>query len=160
MINARAEGIATRPAYQEALARRRCIIPADAFYEWQVLDTAVNGGQRQKQPYAFRAANREPLAFAGLWEVWRDRDDPQAEPLQSCVIITTRANEVVAPFHHRMPVVLGRQDWDAWLDRDTDDVAALQRLLLPAPAGDLEVWPVSSRVNNSANEGPDLLEPA
>ena len=95
MINARAEGIATKRAYQDALARRRCIIPADAFYEW-----------RDKRPYAFARKDGDPMAFAGLWEVWRDPDRPDGEPLRTCVIITTEANEVVAPIHHRMPVVL------------------------------------------------------
>lgn len=147
MINARAEGIATRSAFQQALARRRCIIPADAFYEW-----------RDKRPFAFARRDGRPLAFAGLWEVWHDRDAPRGEPLRTCTIITTAANAVLAPVHDRMPVILAPEAWSAWLDPTNQDVVAVQRLLVPCPEGDLEAWPVSTRVNNAANEGPDIIQ--
>jgi putative SOS response-associated peptidase YedK len=157
MINARAETVATRPAYRDALVRRRCIIPADAFYEWQKLTTA--SGRAMKVPHAIRRADRGPLAFAGLWEVWRS-PEAGAPPLRSCAIITTRANDVLAPIHDRMPVVLPAAAWAAWLDPSNHDVAALLGLLVPLPSDELELWPVTPLVNRVANEGPELLEPA
>lgn len=157
MINARAEGIASKPAYKAALARRRCIIPADFFYEWQ-RRTNPDGRPAGKLPYAIHRADGEPMAFAGLWEVWRDRSEPDAPPLKTCVIITTEANDLVAPIHDRMPVVLGRESWQRWLDPSTE-AAEATGLLVPAPSDWFEVFPVSSRVNNVRNEGPELLEP-
>jgi putative SOS response-associated peptidase YedK len=156
MINARVESVATKPAYRKALARRRCIIPADAFYEWQVRRQA---GRQVKVPHAIRRKDGEPMAFAGLWEVWRPPGEPDAEWLRSCVIITTEANELLAPIHGRMPVVLPRSAWDTWLDPAVEAVEAVKALLVPAPSGEFEAWPVSTRVNNVANEGPELLEP-
>jgi putative SOS response-associated peptidase YedK len=164
MINARSEGLAGRTAYKKAFARRRCIVPADAFYEWQVVDGVADGrirgrGRGHKQPYAFRRRDGEPLAFAGLWELWRSPTQPESEPLRTCVIITTRANAVVEPIHGRMPAILPAGAWDAWLDPGNDDLETLQALLVPAPGEDLEAWAVSARVNKSENEGPDLIEP-
>jgi putative SOS response-associated peptidase YedK len=156
MINARAETVATRSAYRDALVRRRCIIPADGFYEWQV--TEDGRGQRHKVPHLIRHRDGTPLAFAGLWEVWRR--DSGGDPLRSCVIVTTAANEHLAPLHDRMPVVLPRGAWDRWLDRANDDVEALRRLLVPAPADDFEAYPVGPLVNNVANDGPELILPA
>lgn len=155
MINARAETVAVKPAYRDALVRRRCIIPADAFYEWQA--RAV-GGRRVKVPYAIRRKDGTPLAFAGLWEVWRPAD-PDADPVRSCTIITTPANDLLAPIHDRMPVVLPRPAWDEWLDPANHDVAGLQKLLVPLPSDELELWPVTPRVNDVAHDGPELLEP-
>jgi len=162
MINARSEGLAGRTAYKKAFARRRCIVPADAFYEWQVLSGVADGpGQSRgrKQPYVFRRRDGEPLAFAGIWEMWRSRTQPDSEPLRTCAIITTRANAVVEPIHSRMPAILAAGAWDAWLDRGNDDLEMLQALLVPAPSQDLEAWAVSARVNKSENEGPELIEP-
>jgi putative SOS response-associated peptidase YedK len=156
MINARAETLATRNAYKAALARRRCIIPADAFYEWQVRESE---GKKSKLPYAIRHRDGSPLAFAGLWEYWRDRDDPDAEPLRTCVIITTDANKLLAPIHDRMPVVLPPKAWEQWLDPGNEDVKGLQRLLVPAPPQEFEAYPVSTRVNNVHNDDPGLIEP-
>jgi putative SOS response-associated peptidase YedK len=158
MINARAEGIETKPAYKKALVRRRCIIPADAFYEWQ-LRSAPSERKRSKLPYVIRHKDGSPLAFAGLWEFWRPPDDPEAEPIRSCVIITTAANELLAPIHDRMPVILPPEAWDRWLDPSVDDAAALRRLLVPAPAEEFEAFPVSSLVNDVSHEGPDLVVP-
>ncbi|GIU88689.1 MAG: DUF159 family protein [Acidimicrobiia bacterium] len=155
LINARAEGIATKPAYRRAFARRRCIVPADGFYEW-----ARVPGAKRKQPYFIRRRDGEPLAFAGLWEVWHDPalgDD--APRIRSCVIVTTGANEKLAPVHDRMPVVLPEDAWDRWLDPEFHDVDALRALLVPAPPDDFELWPVSTRVNSPRNNGPDLLAP-
>jgi putative SOS response-associated peptidase YedK len=134
MINARAETVAAKAAYKEALVRRRCLVPADGFYEWQVREGG--DGRRHKVPHLIRHQDGSPLAFAGLWEVWRG--DPSGEPLRSCVIITAAANELVAPLHDRMPVVLPSDAWDRWLDRDYDELSALRPLLVPAPAADFE----------------------
>lgn len=157
MINARAEGIATKPAYRAALARRRCIIPADAFYEWQ-RRTGPAGKPNGKLPYVVQRRDGRPMALAGIWEVWRPEDSTGAEPLRTCAIVTTAANDMMAPIHDRMPVVLEHGDWDAWLDPESD-LAVVEGLLAPAPAGLLDAYPVSSLVNNVANEGPDLVEP-
>jgi putative SOS response-associated peptidase YedK len=160
MINARAETVATKPAYRQALARRRCIVPADAFYEWAVVGEPEAGSRRpRKQPYAIARRDGAPLAFAGLWEVWHDRDDPQSQPLRSCVIITTAANEVLRPVHDRMPVVLAPEVWDRWLDRDNEDVGDLSRLLVPAPDEQFVLWPVGTDVNHAVANGAHLLVP-
>ena len=161
MINARAEGIETKNAYKRPLLRRRCIIPADAFYEWQVRAEGGKGSARKKNklPYVIRHKDGTPMAFAGLWEFWRPPDEPDAEPIRSCVIITTRANNLVAPIHDRMPVILPPEAWDAWLDPANQNLAAIQSLLIPAPADEFEAFPVSTRVNDVANEGPDLVDP-
>lgn len=157
MINARAEGIASKPAYRSAVARRRCLIPADAFYEWQ-RRTGVDGRPAGKLPYAVRRCDGQPMALAGIWEVWRDREDAESAPLRTCAIVTTGANELMAPIHDRMPVVLERADWASWLDPDTDP-GDVERLMAPAAAGVLEAYPVSTLVNKVSNEGPALLEP-
>src|SRR3954468_11699711 len=174
-INARAERIQTASAYKRAFARRRCIIPADGFYEWQKV-----GDAKRKVPWFFRRRDGEPLAFAGLWEIWHDvksGDDSaatggersvesthdgrdEAPRVRSCVIITTDANELVAPIHNRMPVLLPESAWTEWLDRENRDVDKLQRLLVPAPVGELEAWPVATLVNKPENNGPELVEPA
>jgi putative SOS response-associated peptidase YedK len=153
MINARAETLATRNAYKRALTRRRCIIPADAFYEWQVQEV---DGKKRKAPYVIRHRDSSPLAFAGLWEVWHDAED---QPLRTCVIITTDANKLLLPIHDRMPVILPPNVWDQWLDPENEDVERLQKLLVPAPAREFEVQEISTRVNNVRNEGPELVEP-
>jgi len=159
MINARAETITTSNAYKRAFERRRCIIPADGFYEWEKI--AVAGRKTPvKQPWFFRRRDGEPLAFAGLWEVWHDPNlGDDAPRVRSCVIITTDANDVVRPVHDRMPVVLAEREWSAWLDRDDHDVAKLRKLLVPAPAGEFEAWPVSMSVNKADNNSPELLDP-
>ncbi len=157
MINARAEGIADKPAYRRAVARRRCLIPADAFYEWQ-RRTGRDGRPAGKLPYAVRRCDGQPMALAGIWEVWRDKDDPEAAPVRTCAIVTTAANSLMAPIHDRMPVILEREDWAAWLDPATD-MCAVQRLMKPAADGVLEAYPVSTQVNNVANDGPQLIEP-
>jgi putative SOS response-associated peptidase YedK len=158
MINARAEGVADKPAFKRAFERKRCIVPADGFYEWE-----RTGGTR-KQPWYIRRADGAPMAFAGLWDSWRpaDSDDPserEARKVRSCTIITGEPNEAVARLHDRMPVLLPPDAWDAWLDPDNHDVASLQGLLVPAPASLLELLPVSTAVNTVTNEGPELIEP-
>ena len=162
MINARAETVATKPAYRQALARRRCIVPADAFYEWAVVEKGQppsTSTRPRKQPYAIARRDGGPLAFAGLWEVWHDPDDPGGPPLRSCVIITTSANDAVSAVHDRMPVVLPPEAWDRWLDRDDQDVDGVSRLLVPAPPDDFVLWPVGTEVNKADANGPHLLVP-
>ncbi len=151
MINARAESVMEKPAFRNALVRRRCLVPADGFYEWQAT------GGRAKQPMFIRGRAPAPLAFAGLWEVWRDPDDPEPAPLRTCTILTTTANQCVAPIHDRMPVVLARAGWERWLS-DDDDAAAAAALLVPAPDDLLEAYPVSTRVNRAANDDASLIE--
>jgi putative SOS response-associated peptidase YedK len=148
MINARAETVEVKAAYRDALVRRRCIIPIDSFYEWH-----------QRRPVAIALRDRRPMALAGLWDVWRDPADPAGDSLvRSCVIITSAANSLLAPIHDRMPVVLDPAVWDAWLDPANNDVTGLRRWLVPAPADRFEMWPVSTRVNSVANDGPELLD--
>jgi putative SOS response-associated peptidase YedK len=162
-INARAERIRTANAYKRAFARRRCIIPADGFYEWQTIEPTVNAARAKKikQPWFFRRRDGEPLAFAGVWEVWHDPAQGEDAPrIRTCSIITTQANALVAPVHHRMPVLLPESAWAEWLNRENHDVDALHRLLVPAPVDELEAWPVTTLVNKPENNGSELLDPA
>ena len=148
LINARLDGLAGKPAFREALTRRRCLIPASGFYEWGV-DPAG-----KKQPFFVRARGEPLLAIAGLWERWRS---PSGEPLETCVIVTTEANEVLAPIHDRMPVLLSRAVQDVWLD-PSSDVATIAELAADGP--ELEAWPVGSAVNDPRNDDERVLAPA
>jgi putative SOS response-associated peptidase YedK len=148
MINARAESIAEKPGYKRAFAKRRCIIPADGFYEWKAVP-----GQRRKQPMFVHRRDGEPMAFAGLWEAWRE--EGQEEWLRTCVIVTTTPNAVLAPIHDRMPVILPEDAWATWLDPDADP-DTLKGLLVPPP-NDLVVYAVSTLVNSAGNNGPELV---
>lgn len=149
MINARAETVAEKPAFRAAFKARRCLIPADGFYEWK----AEAGG---KQPYLIRLESSEPFAFAGLWERWTEPES--GERIESCAIIVTSANELVARVHDRMPVILAPNDHDPWLygESERDD---LQQLLAPYPAEAMTACPVSKAVNSPKNDGPELIEP-
>ena len=138
--NARAETVAEKPSFRSAYKNRRCIIPASGFFEW------LTEG-KSKQPYLFRHPDDRPLAFAGLWEKWGE--------LESCTIITTEANEVMAPIHDRMPVILGRNDYSRWLDTSAD----VDGLLTPCPPDELICYPVDPVVNNARNEGPQCIMP-
>ena len=152
MINARAETVAEKPSFRAAFRRRRCLIPTSGFYEWQKHSNAA------KQPFWISAADGGLLTFAGLWESWISAD---GDELQTATIITTTANEALAPLHARMPVILGPQNFDAWLDvSDETDTAAALALLRPAPAEITTTWPVSTRVNNVRNDDASLVEPA
>ena len=156
MINARAERLATSNAYKRPFERRRCIIAADGFYEWQAVT-----GKKQKQPWFIRRRDGEPIAFAGLWEIWHDRSlGDDAPRVRTCTIITTEPNDLMRPIHDRMPVILPESAWDTWLDTENHDVQTLRQLLVPARSEALEVWPISMLVNKPANNGPELLEPA
>ena len=143
-INARAETVAGSSIFRAAFAKRRCIVPADAFYEWQ---TVASG----KQPYAIARADGAPLALAGLWEGWRD---PNGEVLRTFTILTTVANQDLAWLHKRMPVILEEEDWRSWLGEIDRDPAALLR---SSETGVLRFWPVSRAVNNVSNNGGELL---
>jgi putative SOS response-associated peptidase YedK len=153
MINARAEGLAGKGAFRSAFARRRCIIPADGFYEWQKLE-----GKKAKQPFYVHRPDGEPYALAGLWETWRGPDGTDDEVLRSCTIITTEASSAMAAIHDRMPVILPPDAWDTWLDREVDDLELLGRFLVPAPPELTVLRPISTKVNSVRNDGPDLTD--
>ncbi|HEY8496639.1 MAG TPA: SOS response-associated peptidase [Limnochordales bacterium] len=149
LINARAETVAVKPAFRHSLRRRRCLVPADGFYEWQ----AVNG---RKQPMRIVLSRGGLFAFAGLWDRWRS---PDGEEVYSCVIITTDANERMRPIHHRMPVILSPDDYDLWLDPDVQEPEAVLPLLRPAPEDLLRAYPVSTLVNSPRHDDPACVEP-
>ena len=150
MINARSETVSQKPSFRNALQRRRCLVLADGFYEWQ---KAGKG----KRPMRIVLSSREPFAFAGLWESWRD---PQGDTVRSCTIITTQANDLLRPIHERMPVILPRDLEEFWLDSDVTDPAALSDVLAPYPGDLMEAYEVSTLVNRAANNGPELIVPA
>ena len=162
MINARAETLDKKPAFRNLLQKRRCIIPADGFYEWQRLgndDASLPEKKPRKQPFFIKRADGRLMAFAGLWDVWKDRADKDAEWLRSATIITGEPNELVARLHDRMPVQLPEDVWDQWLDPANTDIEELQRLLVPVPAEELVAYPVDTAVNSVRNDGPELVEP-
>jgi putative SOS response-associated peptidase YedK len=150
MINARSETAAEKPSFRSALRQRRCLIPADGFYEWQ----AAAGG---KQPFYIRLTDGGLFAMAGLYEHWKT---PEGGWLHSCTILTTEANELMRPLHDRMPVILAPEQYDMWLDPGLRDPGPLQELLAPYPAEGMVASPVSKAVNRASNEGPELLAPA
>jgi putative SOS response-associated peptidase YedK len=149
MINARAEEAATKPAYREALKKRRCLVPADAFYEWQTI------GKKTRKPYAIALKSGDPCALAGLWESWRPSE---GTVLETFTILTTDPNEVTEPFHNRMPVILEPKDYARWLESD-DAARPPVDLMRPYPAEKMHAWPVSERVGNVRNDDPQLLDP-
>ncbi len=155
MINARAETLLSKGAFKAALTRRRCLIPADGFFEWKKVP-----GQKAKKPMYIHRLDGEPLAFAGLWETWRDPNGPPDAPLlHSATIITTAANRTMEPVHDRMPVILPPGAWDRWLSTDNRDLETLTGLLVPAPDDLLTLRPISTQVNNVRNNGEELVEP-
>jgi putative SOS response-associated peptidase YedK len=156
LINARSETAETSPAYRVAFRSRRCIVPADAFYEWRRELDPATGRVRRSDPFAVRRLNGEPLALAGLWAIWRNPET--AERLYTCTILTGMPNELVAPIHNRMPIILDPADWDTWLAEETAPLE-LRPLLRPLPAEELTMYPVSRAVGNVRNQGPELLEP-
>ena len=149
MINARAETVAEKPAFRDALRRRRCLVLADGFYEWQ-----RTGGAKRPMRIVMRSG--EPFAFAGLWSVWRD---PEGKAVPSCAIITTAANDLLRPIHDRMPVVLPKDLEELWLDLSVEDASTLTSIMAPYPADALEAYEVSSLVNSFANDGPEVAAP-
>ena len=156
LINARAETVETAPAFRVAFARRRCIVPADAFYEWRRHRDPASGRVVRSEPFAIRRRDDEPMAFAGVWAIWRD--PATADRLYSAAIVTGTPNELVASVHDRMPIILDPADWDAWLDEGARP-AELRPLLRPYPADGLRMYPVSPAVNNVRSQGAELLLP-
>ncbi|HEY6276566.1 MAG TPA: SOS response-associated peptidase [Streptosporangiaceae bacterium] len=159
LINARAETVDSKPAFRQAFTRRRCLLPADGFYEWQQIR---EDGRVRKQPYYIHPADGGVLAFAGLYEIWRDKEYPEDHPaawLWTSTIITTRAEDTVGQIHDRMPMVIEPARWADWLDPGNSDRADLMALLAPAMSGRLTSDPVSTAVNAVRNNGPTLIEP-
>jgi putative SOS response-associated peptidase YedK len=156
MINARVETVADKPAFRHAFAKRRCLLPADGYYEWQAQPDAA------KQPVYISPRDGRPLAFAGLYELWRDRavasDDPDAW-LWTATIITTSAPDELGVIHDRMPMIIDPERWADWLEPDSADPADLRALLVPAAVSGLQAYPVSTQVNAVRNNGPQLIEP-
>ncbi len=148
MINARAETVAERPAFRDALRWQRCLVLADGFYEWHRSPTG-------RRPMRIVMRSGEPFAFAGLWAVWRDS---QGVRVPSCTIITTTANDLLAPIHDRMPVVLPQGLEELWLDRSVDDPDVLASVLSPYADDALTAYEVSTLVNSAANNGPEVIE--
>ena len=154
MINARAETVSERPAYQKAFALRRCLIPATGFFEWR------KGPGKARQPMRIMLKSEKPFAFAGIWEQAAPRDIPEVGEITSCSIITTEANELVRPIHDRMPVILPRELYADWLDPANQDIGELKEYLLPFDPGLMKAYPVSALVNSVRNKGREVLEPA
>ncbi len=165
LINARAETVSEKPAFRRAFANRRCLLPADGYYEWQKPGDAAAAdsprGGKVKQPYYIHRADGRPLAFAGLYELWRDKarrgDDPDAW-LWSATIITTSAPDALGRIHDRMPMIIDPGSWTDWLDPENSDPGDLRALLAPAGSQALESYPVSTEVNSVRNNGPGLVE--
>ena len=150
LINARSETAAEKPAFRAAFKQRRCIIPADGFYEWQRIEG-------RKQPFFFRMRDERPFGFAGLWERWEGEG---GRVLNSCAILTTEANEVLRPVHDRMPVILHPEDYELWLDSDVRKLDLVKEVLRPYPAGEMTGYPVGASVNSPRNQGAGLVERA
>jgi putative SOS response-associated peptidase YedK len=149
LINARLEGVVGKPSFRAAMKRRRCLIPADGFYEWKKEATG-------KRPYFIRGRNREPFAFAGLWETWVDRDGGEIE---TAAILTCDANRTLAPIHNRMPVIVPKEQFDTWLDCDRIDSKQAAAIVGPAPDDFLEAYEISTRVNSMKNDSEKNLAP-
>ncbi len=148
MINARSETAASKPSFRNALRRRRCIVPADGFYEWR---RTVDG----KVPTRIQRRDGTPMALAGLWERW----SRGPEPLETFTILTTTPNHLLRPIHDRMPVILAPDDWQRWLDPDQQDARVVEPLMIPYPDGELEAFAVSTRVNSPRHDDPECAAP-
>jgi putative SOS response-associated peptidase YedK len=148
-INARAETLAQKPSFRSAFKRRRCLILADGFYEWKKTET-------KKQPYYFQLKDKQPFAFAGLWEQWQS---PEDEKITSCTIVTTEANELLQQIHNRMPVILSSSDYEKWLDPQLHQTELLKELLHPFEAEKMMMTAVSTKVNNPLHTSPECIKP-
>ncbi len=148
LLNARGETVAEKPSFRNAFKHRRCLIIADGFYEWQ-------NPRKNKQPYYIHLKTRQPFAFAGLWEVW---NSGQTEEILSCCIITTEANELMKPLHHRMPVILSRDAYSQWLDPNVSNRDILESFLTPYESDAMSAYQVSQKVNRPTNDHPDCLK--
>ena len=162
LINARMETVADKPAFRKAFARRRCLLPADGYYEWYATEQKTARGRPVKQPYFIHPRDGSQLAMAGLYEVWRDKarqdDDPEALRW-TCAVITTSAPDDLGRIHDRMPLLVEPDRWNDWLDPAPRTTAELLGLLVPAAPGRLEAYPVTTEVNKVDNNGPQLLNP-
>lgn len=153
--NARSDGVFDKPSFRQAVRRRRCLLPASGFYEWQ----ATPGG---KQPWYVSARDGSLLAMAGLFEAWRPAPEARTDDdawLLTCCVITTDANALMAPIHDRMPVLIPQDQWSRWLARDLQEPAQIAPLLVPAPAEGLQAWPVARAVSRGSAEGEALVQP-
>ncbi len=162
LINARMETVHEKPAFRRAFAARRCLLPADGYYEWYATEQKTKAGKPLKQPFFVHPADGGVMAMAGLYEIWRDptRDDDDPQRFTwTCTVLTTRAEDAVGHIHDRMPLLVEPERYAAWLDPGTSDVEQLTGLLVPAAPGRLEAYPVSTQVNNVRNNGPELLDP-
>ncbi|NYD41203.1 SOS response-associated peptidase [Nocardioides panaciterrulae] len=162
LINARMETVAEKPAYKRAFARRRCLLPADGYFEWYPTEQHTLAGKPRKQPFFIRPTDGGVLAMAGLYEIWRDptrADDDPERYRWTCTVLTTQAEDAVGRIHDRMPLAVERERWDRWLDPTVADRDDLLGLLVPAAPGRLEAFPVSTAVSNVRNNGPQLIEP-
>jgi putative SOS response-associated peptidase YedK len=162
LINARMETIAEKPAFRHAFAKRRCLLPADGYYEWYPTEQRTKAGKPVKQPFFIHPSDGSVMAMAGLYEIWRDPtradDDPQRYRW-TCTVLTTSAEDSLGHIHDRMPLLVERDRYAAWLDPERTDPDGLRELLVPAAPGRLEAYPVSTQVNNVRNNGPELVEP-
>jgi putative SOS response-associated peptidase YedK len=149
MINARAETVAEKHAFRSAIRRRRCLVPADGFYEWKRVNV-------RKQPYYIRMADGKIFAFAGLWESW---ERPGHASIESCALLTTGPSDLLRPIHDRMPVILSPRDYDLWLSPAVQDPEAIAPLCRPYPPEEMNVFPVGTAVNNPKTDTPGLIEP-
>ena len=150
MINARSESVAEKPAYRWSFKKKRCLIPADGFYEWK-----KDG--KLKQPYLIHRKDGKPFAFAGLWSSWKSPE--QERPVETFTILTTDANDLLRPLHDRMPVILDPENFDLWLDPKMEDAAKLQPLMAPHAVDGFEAFPVSRAVNSPAHDAEDCIAP-
>jgi len=149
MINARSETAAEKPSFRSAIKYRRCLVPADGFYEWQKLNGA-------KQPVRIQTTTGGLFAIAGLWEQW---SSPDGSEIESCTLLTTTPNDLLAQVHNRMPVIIAPEDFDLWLDPAAQHAGEIQHLLKPYPADEMTFYPVSTHVNNPRNDDPLCIEP-
>ena len=150
LINARAETVAQKPAFRSAFRQRRCLVLADGFYEWHKQEP-----NNQKQPFYFCLSDRNPFAFAGLWENW---EAPTGDKVESCTLLTTEPNELMSSIHNRMPVILNPKDYDLWLDPEVSKSELLEPLLRPYPSEEMMAYPVSKTVNKASNDSAQCIE--
>jgi putative SOS response-associated peptidase YedK len=161
MINARMETVAEKPAFKRPFAVRRCLLPADGYFEWYPTSQKTKSGKPRKQPFFIRPQDGGVLAMAGLYEIWRDPTREEDDPERfrwTCTVLTTEAEDAVGHIHDRMPLAVDRERWEAWLNPETPQDSLLG-LLVPAQQGNLEAYPVSTAVGNVRNNGPQLVEP-
>ncbi|HET7387698.1 MAG TPA: SOS response-associated peptidase [Nocardioidaceae bacterium] len=162
MINARMETVHEKPAYRQAFAKRRCLLPADGYFEWYPTQERTKSGRPKKQPFFIRPADGGVMAMAGLYEIWRDptRDEQDPDRFRwTCTVLTTSAEDAVGHIHDRMPLLVEPERYAAWLDPGAGQGTDLRELLVPAAPGRLEAYPVATLVNNVRNNGPELLDP-